>query len=247
MTRNAWIIFSIICLSLLGGLIYISQRNKAEVGNIDASKIQPASSASGGIADRVFGKADSKVVLIEYGDYQCPGCASAYSTIKEISEKYKDKMAFVFRNFPLTTIHPNALAAASAVESAGQQGKFWEMHDRVYANQNSWKNLSGQARTDYFKDMIGTIGLDSKKWLNDIDSEAVQKKISFDQALGKKIGVSGTPAFYLNGENVGDKYYKGDKLVSQETEGAQPAWGNTEMFDKLVIQPALKKANIPIN
>src|SRR6478735_792882 len=104
MSTKAWIIFAAACVVLFGGLIIWSSSDNIDVSNVDANKIQPASENSGNIGDHVFGKKDSKVILFEYGDFQCPGCGAAYPTLKAVSEKYEKQLAFVFRNFPLTTI-----------------------------------------------------------------------------------------------------------------------------------------------
>ncbi len=244
MTRNGWIIFGVLCVALLGGLIVISQRDKIDVSKLDGTKVQAAAAENGNIADHTYGNMQSKVILIEYGDFQCPGCASAYPIIKQVTEKYKDKIGLIFRNFPLTSIHPNALAAAAAAESASLQGKYWEMHDKLYENQDTWKNLTGQERTDYFKKLATDIGLDTSKWTADLDSEGVQKKIAFNQALGKKAGVTGTPAFYINGESVGDKYFEGNKLVDNKTDASRLVWSDATAFENLVIKPALEAHGI---
>ncbi len=247
MTKNGWILFSIMCAALLGGLVFISQREKADVSGIDVSKVQGATVESGNIADHTYGNMTSKVVLIEYGDFQCPGCGSAHPVVKKIIEKYKDKMGFVFRNFPLTTIHPNALAASAAAEAAGLQGKYWEMHDALYENQGSWKDLTGQERTDAFKRYALNVGANEDTWLKDLDSVAVQKKISFDTALGKKAEVTGTPSFFLNGKNVGNHDVKDGKLIPSDNDNSTPTvWSNATYFEDLVIKPALKEAGIAI-
>ncbi len=244
MTRNGWIIFSVLCITLLGGLIFISQRGKADVANINLESVQAASEQNGNIGDHTYGNMKSKVVLIEYGDFQCPGCGSAHPVIKQVVEKYKDKIGFIFRNFPLSAIHPNALAASSAAEAAGKQGKYWEVHNKLFESQSTWKDLAGQERTDYFKSVATDAGADPTQWLADLDSESVQKKINFDKALGQKKDVSGTPAFYINGNNVGDKYYAGDKLVDKKTENARLVWADATAFENLIIKPALKENGI---
>ncbi len=244
MSKNGWIIFSALCIALLGGLIFVSQRNKADVSAVNEHSVQAANANNGSIADHVYGNKDSKVILIEYGDFQCPGCGSAYAVVKNATEAYRNKIGFVFRSFPLTTIHPNALAASSVAEAAGLQGKYWEMHDKLYENQSAWKDLTGQARTDYFKQLAEQVGVNVDQWLVDLDSERVQKKISYDQSLGKKAGVSGTPAFFINGNNVGDQYFEGDKLVAQKTDTSQLVWSDATAFENLVIIPALKNAGI---
>lgn len=244
MTRNGWIIFSVLCLGVLGGLIYLSQQGKTDVSNIDVTKVQTAASDNGNIGDHTYGNMQSKVILIEYGDYQCPGCGSSYPIIKQVVDKYKDKLGFIFRNFPLTTIHPNALAASSAAEAAGLQGKYWEMHDELYSNQDAWKNLSGQERTDYFKRLATSLGVKADTWLTDLDGSAVQKKIDFDRELGKKANVSGTPAFFINGKNVGEQYFEGDHLVTTKTDNSRLVWSDATAFENLVIKPALEANGI---
>lgn len=245
MSKKAWIIFVAICVVVLGALVMTSNTKKINVSSVDGNSIIKASSDNGNIADHVFGKADSKVVLVEYGDYQCPGCGSAYPIVKTLSEKYKDQMAFVFRNFPLTSIHPNAKAAATAAEAAGLQGKFWEMHNQLYESQNSWKSLNSSTRGDYFKTLATKSGVDADKYDAAFSSERVNSKIAFDMALGKKANVSGTPTFYLNGKVV-DQYVKDGQFVSANTDGAQPIWSDVDAFDKLLLIPAFKEAGISL-
>lgn len=202
MSKKAWIIFAAVCAVVLAGLIYFSNLNRLDVSSVDGAKVLSASEQSGNIADHVYGKADSKVVLVEYGDYQCPGCGAAYGPVKTITEKYKDKIAFVFRNFPLSSIHPNARAAAAAAESAGLQGKYWEMHDKLYQNQNAWQSLDADKRAAYFEDLAKELSLNVDTFKEGLGKDTVLEKINFDLALGKAAGVSSTPSFYLNGEKL---------------------------------------------
>jgi protein-disulfide isomerase len=217
LSKKTWIIFAAVCIVVLGGLIYLSGKNRIDVSNVDINKIQPANDQSGQIADHVFGKADSKVMLVEYGDYQCPGCGSAYPTLKVLSEKYKGQLAFVFRNFPLTTIHPNARVAAAAAEAAGLQGKYWEMHNMLYEGQDDWSGLKGAERADFFVNYATTLGLNADTFKADLSGTNVNQKISFDQAIGKKANVTGTPTLLLNGKPV-----------------EQDVWQSQEKFDKLI-------------
>lgn len=245
MTKKAWIIFAVICVALIGGLIYLSSMNKVDVSKVDALKIQDAAEDNGKIADHTFGNMKSKVTLVEYGDYQCPGCGDAYPIIKQITEKYKDKLGFIFRNYPLSTLHPNALAAATVAEDANLQGKFWEMHNKLYETQDSWNQLSGSDRTNYFLSLADSVGVDKSKLESVLngdssDSGRISKKINFDMALGKKQGVSGTPTLYLNGKEVSNQYFKDGKIVPQSVTGAQPVWSDATAFDTLVIKPALQ-------
>lgn len=204
MSKVSWIIFSAVIVLVLGGLVIYSRISNPsiDVSNLNTNSVIAASAQNGQIADHVFGKADSKVVFIEYGDFQCPSCSGAYPQIKAATEQYKDKVAFIFRNFPLTTIHPNARVASAAAEAAGLQGKYWEMHDLLYQSQSAWENLTGNQRTAEFVGYAGQISLDEAKFKTDLASSLVNKKISFDQAIGKKIGVDATPTFYLNGTQL---------------------------------------------
>lgn len=245
MSKNTWIVFIAIVFVMFGGLVFLSLKNNIDVSNITTNSIVPASSQSGGIGDHVLDTRDKKVILIEYGDFQCPGCGQAYQPIKIVTEKYKYKLTFIFRNFPITSLHPNARAAAAAAETAGLMGKYWQMHDKLYENQSAWENASGTDRTNLFAGYASDIGLDQTtfiKTLNDKNSE-INKKINFDIALGKKDSVSGTPSFYLNGKPV-DQYALNGKIVSSDTKGANPVWSDAITMDQLVIQPALKEAGI---
>ncbi len=228
MSKKAWIIFVVAVVGLMTALV-VSSRSanpKVDVSAIDANSIQPASASNGNIAEHVFGKADSKVVLIEYGDFQCPACGSVFPRVKAITEAYKSELGFVFRNFPLTAIHPNGKASASTVEAAGLQGKYWEMYNLIYENQKEWSNLTGTERTDVFVGYAKALGLDETKFKTDLGDSSVSQKISFDQTIGKKIGVSATPTFYLNGVKL-----------------ANDVWGDDAKL-KSAIDSAFKKAGI---
>jgi protein-disulfide isomerase len=210
----------------MAALIVYSNNSNANINKIDINAIQPANSQDGNIADHVFGNANSKVTLINYGDFQCPGCGTEHPRMKAIVEQYKDQIRFVFRNFPIPTLHPNAKAAAGAAEAASLQGKYWEMHDKIYESQSAWENLDGSDRTDLFVDYATELGLDTSKFKADMASEAVSKKIAYDYSLGHKAGIDSTPSFYLNGIKL-------DSSV----------WGdNTKL--KAAINTELKKADI---
>lgn len=222
MSRNTWIIFIVICVAILGGLIFLSRQDRADVGEVNTNSIVAASEANGNIGDHVYGSTEGKVLLIEYGDFQCPACASAYPILKEIKEEYKDDLTFIFRNNPITQIHPNAKAAAAAAEAAGLQGKYWEMHDALYEQQSDWENASIDERLPLFVAMAEAIGVeDIDKFKRDIESEAVNSKINFDLSLGRKDNVSGTPTIFLDQE----------KLESD-------VWANKEAF-KAKVEEAL--------
>lgn len=205
MSKKTWIIFVVICVAVLGGLVALSQKDKVDVSNVDQTKIQKASSSNGEIADHTSGKINSKVTFTEYGDFECPYCGEAYPKVKNIVADYSSKISYVFRNYPLSTIHPNAMAAAAAAEAAGLQGKYWPMHDKLYEAQNDWASASTDNRTSLFEQYAKSVGVKNiNKFRTDMASDNVSKKISFDLALGGKAQVSGTPSFYINGTKVSD-------------------------------------------
>lgn len=248
MTKKTWIVFSLIVVGIFATIIYLSRSNSIDVSNVDENKVLlEKKDDSGNIVvpgDHVYGKKDSQIVLIEYGDYQCPACEGAFPKVKQITERYKDQVAFVWRSLPLTSIHPNALAASNAVEAAALQGKFWEMHDQLFTNQASWKDASASERGSVFEGFAQTIGLDLDKYRTDTASAAVSYKIDYDRALARKAGATSTPTFVLNGQKLSEDEVsdivqnKGEKLMKKlddeikkrggtpPAETTQPAGGN---------------------
>lgn len=245
MTKKAWIIFAVMCVALVGGMIYLSNNRQVDVSDVDVNAIQVASDENGQIGDQVYGNPDSKVRLIEYADFQCPGCASAHPEIQKVVEKYKDKIAFVFRNFPMS-YHQNAMSAAAAAEAAGLQGKYWEMNNLLYEKRSEWSDLSGTTRTDYFTNLAEELKLDTTKFREDLDNPNIRKKINYDAALAKQASVTGTPGFRLNGKDVGNQKVLDGKLVDESNtdSSANYVWAKADDFDKFIIQPALKEAGI---
>jgi protein-disulfide isomerase len=148
--------------------------------------------------DHVQGDSNALIELVEYGDYQCPHCGHAYPIIKAVQEVLGDKLKFVFRNFPLTEVHPDAFNAAVAAEAAAFQNKFWEMHDSIFEHQ---RDLSWDALFSYAK----ALGMDMDRFQKDIQDTIAAAKVESDFESGVRSGVNGTPSFYING-----KKYEGD-------------------------------------
>ena len=143
-------------------------------------------------------KVSSPVVLEEYGDYQCPPCGQLHPVLKQIEHEYGDQLRVVFRHFPLTKIHKNAMIAAQAAEAARNQGKFWEMHDRLYRNQNVWKDLPDARPT--FIEYARELGLNVERFSREMDSPEVQQRIASDMQRGSGVGVTGTPTVFIEGQ-----------------------------------------------
>lgn len=142
------------------------------------------------------------LTLIEYGDFQCPACYSYEATLQQVATKYEGKLRMQFRNFPLSSIHQHAVAAARAAEAASLQGKFWEMHDKLY-DQSGWISWSQSGDSNIaliFRGYAQEIGLDMAKYDTDVNSAAVLASINADRAEAEKLGFTGTPSFVLGGE-----------------------------------------------
>ena len=143
--------------------------------------------------DHIQGNRHAMIELVEYGDYQCPHCGHAYPIIKAIQQKFGSDLKFVFRNFPLSEVHPQARIAAIATEAANMQGRFWEMHDVIFENQ---KNLLGRSLTEYAR----RIGLDTDQFEDDLKNNVHAEKVQADFESGLRSGVNRTPSFFINGE-----------------------------------------------
>ena len=142
--------------------------------------------------DHAQGPAQAPLTLVEYGDYQCPGCGAVFPVVKHLQATLGDKLRFVFRNFPLTQAHPFALIAAEATETAGLLRKFWPMHDVIYQNQ---ADLSPKALAAW----AHGLGLDDDRLQKSIERPEIGKRIKEDRSSGIRSGVNGTPTFFING------------------------------------------------
>jgi protein-disulfide isomerase len=142
--------------------------------------------------DHTLGPDHAPVTLVEYGDFECPNCKQAAPAVKLLLERFPERVRFAWRNFPLEDVHPHALLAAEAAECAGAQGKFWEMHDLLFANQEhlKLKNLHGYAEQ---------LGLDMALYTSEMDDHVYLQRVREHIESGLKSGVRGTPAFFVNG------------------------------------------------
>jgi protein-disulfide isomerase len=149
--------------------------------------------------DHIQGPVDSAITLLEYGDYECPHCAAAHQIIKLVRRDIGDRFRFVFRNFPLATIHPRAIRAAEAAEAAGGQNRFWQMHDLLFDHQN---DLSDREIVN-FADIAG---LDLQSFCRNIRTHTFIPRVAEDLQSGVRSGVEGTPAFFINGIRYQGEY-----------------------------------------
>ncbi len=161
--------------------------------------------------DHIRGPADAPVTLVEYGDYQCPHCGAAYPIVETVRERFSDTLRYVYRHFPLTQIHPMAQPAAESAEFAGAHGRFWDMHDGLYQNQEGLNDERlGFAMIFGLAD---TLGLSTDRLRESLERGEYSSKIRADVLGGLRSGVNGTPSFFINGRRH-DGSYMYDELVS---------------------------------
>lgn len=142
--------------------------------------------------DHIRGPNDAPLTMVEYGDYECPFCARAHPVTEQIIDRLGADLRFAYRQFPLSTIHPHAVLAAESAEAAGSQGRFWEMHGALYADQRRLEPEDLLARAD-------VLGLDVRRLADDLRAHAQRDKVNADFLSGVHSGVNGTPTFFVNG------------------------------------------------
>jgi protein-disulfide isomerase len=153
-----------------------------------------------GERDHSQGPGTAPVTLVEYGDYECPYCGQAYPIIKNIQKRLGDELHFVFRNFPITQVHPHAQHAAEAAEAAGAQGRFWEMHDYLYEHQ-------GELDDRHLRQHASAIGgMDNARFDDEMTRHVHAGRVREDFMSGIRSGVNGTPTFYINGVRYDDSW-----------------------------------------
>lgn len=151
------------------------------------------------------------VSMVEFGDYQCPSCGAVNPTIQKIMKDYEGKVTFVFRNFPLETIHKNAMSAAMYAEASAKQNKFWQMHDKLYEKQSEWSDLSDPAPK--YLEYAKALGMNADQLKTDAATAEISKLISRDMEDGNALGVSGTPTFFVNGKQIANNDYNSLKAA----------------------------------
>ena len=138
------------------------------------------------------GNPEAKLAIVECSDFQCPFCGRVNPTLKQIEQEYGEDVRIVFKHLPLS-IHPKAPAAHAAAEAAHRQGKFWEMHDKIFANQRTMS-------PEQYETFAAEMGLDVDRFKKDVVSDEIKERVSADMAEASKLGVTGTPAFFVNGK-----------------------------------------------
>jgi protein-disulfide isomerase len=186
-------------IAIAAGIAVYLSRDASSTGTENTGAIAspaPVAATGGG---RIRGSADAKVTVVEYGDFQCPTCAQYHPILTELLKRYDGQLKLEFHHFPLIQIHPNAMAAAIAAEAAGDQGKFWEMHDLLFEHQNEWSS-NPNAQTMFLQYAL-QLGLDSNRFMQSTKDPAARDRVLADVTKGSAI-VQGTPTFVVNGELI---------------------------------------------
>jgi protein-disulfide isomerase len=145
-----------------------------------------------GANDHMQGDPDAAITLVEYGDYECPHCGRAYPIVQRVQKHFGKRLLFVFRNFPLTQSHPHAESAAETAEFAAGEGKFWEMHDLLFENQD-------HLGFELFEELAEQLGLDPVALAKSLENREFAARVRSDFTSGVRSGVNGTPTFFING------------------------------------------------
>jgi protein-disulfide isomerase len=187
-----WLFVALIVGGGVFGMVKLASRPASETGpavTVDAINAE----------DWIKGNREAKVVLIEYSDLQCPACAFYYPLLKKLAEEFGDKLAIAYRHFPLPQ-HQNAKLAAYAVEAAGRQEKFWEMHHLIFDNQAYWKDK--RSADEIFINYAQTLNLNLDQFKTDFASKEIRKKVEDAYSNAVRLGLNSTPTFFLNGKKI---------------------------------------------
>ena len=190
-----FIIIAVVLVAVLATGLWLW---RAARGPVTAGAV--ASGAPGAQPPRAVGREGAPLVLEEFGDYQCPPCGQYYPEVEKLRTEYGERLRLVFRHYPLTQAHPNALMAAHAAEAAGLQDRFWEMHDRIFRNQREWAKAPDPRAI--FEGYARTLALDPARFTRDMNSSEVDARIVADHERAKSLGVTSTPTFFLNGREL---------------------------------------------
>ena len=180
-------------IAIIAAGILLLSRSAGPAAKVDSSLLIRADS------DKIA-SGSGTVTLVEFGDFQCPACGVYYPVVKQVISDFSSQLTYVFRNFPLDTIHANAHIAALAAEAAGRQGKYWEMHDMLYEKQADWSE--NKSAKDIFVTYATSLGLNIDQFKKDIDSSDVANKVQEDINDANALAISQTPTFFLDGVKI---------------------------------------------
>jgi len=195
-----FVIVVVVALATFGSGAILYRAKRPQVRNLPESQSVPAKGDQQ--SAHIRGNPDAPVTLEEFGDFQCPPCGQFAGFVEELLKEYDPRLRVVFRNFPLPS-HEHAREAALAAEAAGFQGKFWEMHDTLYREQETWSKAPNVR--ELFESYAGTIGLDVDQFKKDMDGDKARERVDSDHALADSLGIKMTPTLFINSRPVDPK------------------------------------------
>jgi len=193
-------IVALVALATIGSGAMLYRAKRPHVSAIPEDKTLSAKNDAE--SPHIRGNPDAPVTLEEYGDFQCPPCGMVAAFLGQLEKEYDLRLRVVFRNFPLQ-MHQHAREAAIAAEAAGLQGRFWEMHDVLYREQDTWSKAPNVR--ELFESYAGTIGLDLDKFKKDMDGEQAKARVDADRQRGESLGIQITPTLFINNQPVDQK------------------------------------------
>ncbi len=190
------ITWTVVILAIIGLFIGL-----AILGGGNGSTNAPTLTSSVNEAvDHIRGPNTAKATLVEYSDFQCPACGQYEPLVREVANSFPNDLRVVYRHFPLTELHPNAMPAAIASEAASKQGKFWEMHDLLFDRQSQWSEATSTEAL--FTEFAVSLGLNKETFVADLTANETLDRVGVDMASGNAAGINATPTFYLNGVQI---------------------------------------------
>ncbi|MFT5849352.1 MAG: protein-disulfide isomerase [Patiriisocius sp.] len=224
MKDHVWKIIGVVAVLAIGASIVYSNSvsGKANEGVVFEAHIK--------------GNAEATVTLTEYSDFQCPACGQFFPVIQDIMAEHGDSIAFEYKHFPLLSIHPFAVPAAKAAEAAGQQGKFFEMHDKLFENQQIWS--AGAAPQPFFTKYAEELELDMDLFKRHLKASVINDKIQAEFEEARGLGLTSTPSFFLNGERMSFSTY--EDFVNQITAAVNPEASDAQVAPTATEEPAVR-------
>ncbi len=256
------IIGAVLLIALLGGWWFystntapnpkpnLSNNNTAnnsnkKVDESEAIKKAIENAPAGANPPNMLGSPTATVTVEEFADYQCPTCATVHPMMQEIAKIYGNRIKFIYRSFPLSTIHPHAYDAAVAAEAAGLQGKFWEMQNQLFPNQKEWANAPDARKL--FEGYAQKIGLDLDKYQNDVLGMGAQSRVKADVDRGRAIGISGTPTIYINDTPLDYQHFDIESIKKMIDGELQKPSGNQQSGQPANQATTVNQSNASVN
>jgi protein-disulfide isomerase len=190
------LIIIILAVAVAAGAAVFLSRQPDNVSETHAAPVD----ANIKVPGHIRGPENAEVTLVEFGDYQCPSCGAYHPFVKEILNRYPTQVRLEFHHFPLISIHPNSMAAAKAVEAAGEQGHYWEMHDAIFEHQNQWADKPDPK--PIFAALANLIGINGTILVQTMDSPKIQERILKDVEQGDQVKIQAVPTFFIKGQQV---------------------------------------------